>query len=229
MTLHSNYANVAVELFSGSCVVADTLRAEGFDVLTIDINKEYGADVSTDIAGLNISDLPEKYQKPFFVWASPPCNTFSILRIGHNWDNKMGVPVAKNVRAAVGVYLVYKTLCLIHDLSPRYWVIENPVGKLRAMPFMKALPKRTITYCQYGELNRKPTDIWNNITHWKPRPMCKNGGSCHIAAPRGSDAVGKAGKNNAFERAKVPAQLVMELIAAMRQKPTLQTKLEELR
>lgn len=205
----------AIELFSGSCVVADTLRANGWDVLTIDINKDYGADVSTDIAGLMVDELPDEFRNPDFIWASPPCTTFSILRIGHNWKDVNGVPMARNMRSAASVFLVYKTLSLIHDLDPKYWVIENPVGKLRKMPFMQCLPRKTVTYCQYGEPNRKPTDLWTNIHHWNPRPMCSNGAPCHIRSPRGSDALNKAGKNNAFERAKVPAPLVQEIADAI--------------
>lgn len=204
-------SKIAIELFSGSCVVAETLRANGWEVLTIDINKSYQADVKTDIAGLNINDLPKKFRNPQLVWASPPCTTFSVLRIGHNWRDVMGLPMARNTRAAVGVYLVYKTLSLIHDLKPKYWFIENPVGKLRSMPFMKCLHRKTVTYCQYGERVRKPTDIWTNHITWTPKPMCSNGDTCHIASPRGSDAANKAGKNNAFERAKVPVSLIQEI------------------
>lgn len=206
---------VAIELFSGSCVVAETLRAQGWDVLTIDINKKYGADVSTDIAGLCVEDLPVQYRNPTFVWASPPCTTFSILRVGHNWRDYMGTPIAKNTRTAIGVYLVYKTLSLIHDLNPTYWCIENPVGKLRKLPFMQVLPRKTVTYCQYGEPNRKPTDIWTNISQWTPRPMCSNGAPCHIRSPRGSDALNKAGKNDAYSRAIVPFDLIKEIISSI--------------
>ena len=64
----------------------------------------------------------------------------------------------------------------------------------------------------------KPTDIWTIILHnvfnqngWIPRPMCKNGDSCHESAPRGS-RTGTQGLKNNYEKSKIPFELCNEII-----------------
>jgi hypothetical protein len=37
---------------------------------------------------------------------------------------------------------------------------------------MYGLPFTDVDYCKYGMRYRKRTRIWNNITAWKPRPLC---------------------------------------------------------
>ncbi|NDB13343.1 MAG: DNA cytosine methyltransferase, partial [Betaproteobacteria bacterium] len=47
--------------------------------------------------------------------------------------------------------MVKKAIELINELQPsKGWIIENPRGMLRKQSFMQELPRRTITYCQYG-------------------------------------------------------------------------------
>ena len=50
---------------------------------------------------------------------------------------------------------------------------------------MKKLPRKEVTYCQYGLDYMKPTDIWTNAVGWIPRRKCKNNDKCHKSAPRG--------------------------------------------
>ena len=79
------------------------------------------------------------------------------------------------------------------------------------MPFMDKFKRNTVTYCQYGDERMKPTDIWTNSDVWVPRPMCKNGSPCHVAAPRGSKT-GTQGRSNAYERSKIPEDLCREIL-----------------
>lgn len=61
------------------------------------------------------------------------------------------------------------------------------------------------------------TDIWTNCDLWTPRPMCRNGDTCHEAAPRGSKT-GTQGRGDAHERAKIPSALCVDIMeAALRQ------------
>ena len=84
---------------------------------------------------------------------------------------------------------------------------------LRKFPIMIDLPIRnTVTYCQYGDDRMKPTDIWTNNELWTPRPMCKNGMTCHIAAPRGSKT-GTQGLKGAEQRSIVPNELCLEVLS----------------
>ena len=98
--------------------------------------------------------------------------------------------------------------------------IENPVGMLRKMPFMKKFDRVTVTYCRYGDKRMKPTDIWTNHMAglfnpegWRPLPMCWNGNrKCHHEpAPRGSQT-GTQGLKNDYERSKIPPLLIKEIL-----------------
>ena len=109
---------------------------------------------------------------------------------------------------------VLKTLELIKELKPKYWFIENPRGVLRKMAFMDGLHRNTVTYCQYGDIRMKPTDIWTNLIDWKPKPMCKNGDSCHVSAPRGA-RTGTQGLKGAKERGVIPEKIFYEIFKAI--------------
>ena len=101
----------------------------------------------------------------------------------------------------------------IKIVKPKYYFIENPVGVLRKIPNLMPPYKVTVTYCQYGDTRRKPIDIWRNCETWIPRPICKNGDSCHEAAPRGSKT-GTQGLGDKIERGKVPRDLCIEIMLA---------------
>lgn len=62
----------------------------------------------------------------------------------------------------------------------------------------------------------KPTDIWTNATWWTPRPVCKNGMPCHIAAPRGSKT-GTQGVKGYKDRSRIPEALFEEIFSQMPQ------------
>ena len=106
--------------------------------------------------------------------------------------------------------IVNKTKEIITALQPKHFVIENPRGKLRKLNLLDDYTLDTVTYCQYGDTRMKPTDLWHNLD-WTPRPMCKNGMPCHVAAPRGS-VTGTQGLKGNYERSKVPYELCKEIL-----------------
>jgi len=190
-----------LELFSGSGVMAKAFRAEDFSTCTIDINPEYRPDYCLDLR-TNITDLFQIIGRFDVVWASPPCQCFSVAAIGSNWK---GNYEPKTDKTKIAIEIVKKTIEIIDRMKPRFWFIENPRGVLRKMPFMAELPRKTITYCQYGERRMKPTDIWTNADI-PFRSMCHNGDSCHERASRGAKT-GTQGLKGAYERGKLPKEL----------------------
>ena len=100
---------------------------------------------------------------------------------------------------------------LIRELNPKYWFIENPRGGFRKMNFIQGLQRYTVTYCQYGEKRMKPTDIWTNHPNPKFKPPCKNGDTCHEAAPRGA-RTGTQGLLNRIEKARIPKALCEHIV-----------------
>ena len=196
-----------LELFGGSCSFSKVARNFGYNTFTSDIEDFEGIDYMCDIMDFDVERVPFR---PDIIWASPPCQAFSIASCSTHWTPGR---VPKTEKAKMGVEMVKKTMEIIAHFNPRYWYIENPRGLLRKMPFMFALNifRKTITYCQYGDTRMKPTDIWTNNTNWTPRVMCKNGMSCHEAAPRGSKT-GTQGLRGNYLRSIVPKDLCTELV-----------------
>lgn len=197
-----------LELFAGSRSIGQEAEKLGFNVFSSDINNFEKIDYVVNILEFDYSKVPFI---PDVIWASPPCTSFSVASIGHHWAKSNGDFIPKTEGAKLGLELVKKTLEIINHYRPKHWFMENPRGVLRKMDIVKDLKKNTVTYCQYGDERMKPTDIWTNSTMWIPRPMCKNGDSCHIAAPRGS-RTGTQGRSNAYERSKIPQQLCEEIL-----------------
>lgn len=197
-----------LELFAGSRSIGKVADRLAFDVYSSDIEQFGGIDYVIDIMEFDVTKIPFK---PDIIWASCPCTAFSVAAIGKNWTKVGDDYIPKNPRADFGLKLVQKTIEIIEHFNPTYFFIENPRGMLRKMPIMADFPRQGVTYCQYGDTRMKPTDIWTNSTKWIPRPMCKNGDPCHVAAPRGSKT-GTQGLKGAYERSKIPEDLCLEIL-----------------
>jgi site-specific DNA-cytosine methylase len=196
-----------LELFCGTKSVEKIFRKEGWDTYTVDLEESMNPDLCINVLDLTAEMILDKFGRPDVIWASPPCTKFSVASIGRNWiKEKNGNVVAKNKDAEQAKDIVVHTIKLIEELKPKYWFIENPRGMLRKMPFMQELPRYTVTYCQYGDTRMKPTDIWSNHPNPNFKPTCKNGDTCHEAAPRGS-STGTQGLKNAMDRGVIPPQL----------------------
>jgi len=202
-----------LELFAGSRSFSKVAAQHGHSTYTTDNQDFKNINQVCDIFDFDL-DKAIKYLggKPNIIWASPPCTYFSVASIGHHWHPNH---TPKTKEAVLGVEIVQKTIEIIKEVNPMFWFIENPRGKLRKLEVVKDLPMKTITYCSYGDMRMKPTDIWTNMD-WKPRPMCKNGNrDCHHQpAPRGS-RTGTQGLKDSYEKSKIPPALFEELFNQM--------------
>lgn len=198
-----------IELFAGTRSFSLVMSSHGHETFTTDVYEIDGQDLVADIRSLSKEDFPFS---PEILWASPPCEGFSVAAIGKNWTPPPEhAPKTDSARRALE--LVRHTWRIIDELQPKWWFIENPRGKLRKLPIMDRAPIRhTVTYCQYGDTRMKPTDIWTNADWWTPRPICKNGDSCHESAPRGS-RTGTQGVKGYKDRSRIPSALFEELLA----------------
>jgi len=202
-----------LELFAGSRSFSKVAEKHGFKTYTTDNQDFDKINQVCDIFDFDIDKAIDSLGgKPNVIWASPPCTFFSVASIGHHW-NKDHTP--KTEQAKLGVKIVKKTIDIIKEINPMFYFIENPRGKLRKLDVVKELPIKTVTYCSYGDMRMKPTDIWTNLK-WNPRELCKNGNrECHHQpAPRGSQT-GTQGLKGAYEKSKIPPQLFEELFQRM--------------
>jgi hypothetical protein len=192
-----------LELFCGTKSFSKVAESLGYEIYTMDNNKSLNPDLCINILDLKLKMIPFQ---PDIIWASPPCQCFSVASIGSNWK---GNYEPKREETKIAIEIVKKTLKIIKELKPKYWIIENPRGVLRKMNFMKDLPRTSVCYCQYGDTRMKPTDLWNNFNF--KGLMCKNGNPDHISAPRGSKT-GTQGLKGAKERGIIPERLCLEII-----------------
>jgi|TARA_R100001460_G_scaffold13599_1_gene30607 site-specific DNA-cytosine methylase len=198
-----------LELFAGSCSFSNVAKEYGYETFTTDLKQFGQIDYVVDILDFDIDSVPFW---PDIIWASPPCTTFSVASCGHHWNapDDQGNREPKTEAAKKGLLILEQTIWILNELQPKYFIIENPRGLMRKMGAVEYLNRDTVTYCQYGENRMKPTDLWHNLD-WTPRPMCKYGMPCHVAAPRGSQT-GTQGLKGNYERSKVPYELCKEIL-----------------
>jgi len=206
-----------LELFAGSRSVGTAAQKLGFEVFSVDWTNYENIYLVIDIEDLTANDIPFI---PDIIWASPDCTTYTIAAISHHRNGT--IPISDYAKKCDRVNqnfigLIYYYLKINSDLK---FFIENPRGMFRKMPFVIDFERATVCYCKYGDDRMKPTDIFtNNLVNlfkdegWKPMPMCYNGNKkCHHeAAPRGSKT-GTQGKDNHYERSRIPEKLCNEIL-----------------
>ena len=231
-----------LELFAGSRSIGLEAEKQGHRVCSIDVKAFEGIDLVMDCEFITIDDLPFI---PDVVWSGTPCTTYSLAAISHHRNTDYS-PKSEFVSKCDRMNI--NNLKLIRDLikiNPSLiWYIENPRAVLRKMPFMKGLPVKTITYCSWGDVANKPTDIFSNNHHnplfnpdgWESKAMCKrykydsdgnviNKHCHHEPAPRGSQT-GTQGKKGNYERSKYPELLCREIIESTSNKLSRTIQLE---
>lgn len=203
-----------LELFAGTRSIGKAFEAKGHEVFSVEWDASFdNIDLCADVGRLTVEEILQKFGRPDVIWASPDCSTFSVAAISrHRRKNKLtGNLDAITEYARFCDSVDQNVLKLIDELNPQFWFIENPRGGMRKMSWMRELPRYTVTYCQYGERRMKPTDIWTNHPNPQFKPPCRNGDTCHDAAPRGS-RTGTQALKNAKEKGVIPTALCQHIV-----------------
>ena len=190
-----------LELFKGTGSVGKVAKKKGFRILSVDIEEKYKPNILTDITKWDfVKDLKTRRFIPDFIWASPPCSTFSPLVYPLKERNpKTGL--ARSKRARLGTRILNRAIRIIkyyQKINPKLkWVIENPHGMMRKMPWIKRQEIASTLYCLYGDKRRKRTDFFNNFDlKLNPNTKCNK------------PTVSVARMTNLCEKYKIPGRLI---------------------
>ena len=203
-----------LDLFCGTKSIANAFMERGHEVYTIDWDKQFDPTLCADIGKLTAAEIINLCGgvPTNVIWASPDCTTYSVAAISkhRNRDQNGNLYPISEYAKKCDEYNKH-LIALINELKPRYWFIENPRAGMRKMDFMQGLPRYTVTYCQYGEKRMKPTDIWTNHPNPQFKPPCRNGDTCHEAAPRGA-TTGTQGIRGKIDKARIPKELCEHIV-----------------
>ena len=206
---------IIFDFFAGTGSATKAFEDRGHTVVKVELDTFFEAN-ERNIFDLTASYLIEKYGQPDFIWASPPCQKFSVASLWKYWSKGNPHPIPKHPSVYEAIDLIKHTLTLINDLNPtKGWLMENPRGMLRKLEVVQDLPRKTITYCQYGDTRMKPTDLWGYVDNWIERPMCRPRANCHESSPAGTNSGGTGKLKNARLRSMIPYQLGEEICVAL--------------
>lgn len=163
--------------YSGNWVLP--YRQNGYPC--IQINIKYGHDVFDD-SWLNDLDPDDVYG----ILAAPPCDNFAVS--GARWFKDKDL----DGRTEYSIKLIKRTLEIIKKLNPKFYAIENPVGRInRLIPEMKELGPRYFQPYFYGDFYSKKTGLWGRFNFPEPTNMVEPIRSC----PQGSHLQRLGGKS----------------------------------
>ena len=195
----------ALFLCSGTGSVVEPFRRNGCEVVDVDWDSRFGAEVVVDIMTWDYkAAFPQGHWD--VIWASPDCTQYSIART-----------TAKTPRNfAQADALVQKCLEIIDYFQPSVWFIENPdSGLLKTRAVVAGLPYVRVDYCMYsGCPYRKRTRIWTNA-QWTPR-LCDRlhliDGKHAMTAQRGPcKGHGSGDKCSLDQLHRIPGELCNEI------------------
>ena len=138
-----------VDLFSGLGGFSQAFLDREHDVVRFDNDirfKEVANTIICDVLELTPEDL---WDIPDIILASPPCTYFT--HANHNPD-KDGLKQS--------IDLTKYTLKIIHETNPRFWIIENPPGRIKKV---LGPPVYKTAWGYWGTSYLKPTWLWGKL------------------------------------------------------------------
>ena len=116
---------IVYDFFAGSGSATKAFEDRGHKVIKVELDEYFEAD-ERDILKLTANELIAKYGRPDFIWASPPCTTFSVASCRIYWQKSPNGAIPKDPRVFKALELVQHTINLIKELNPtRGWIINT--------------------------------------------------------------------------------------------------------
>lgn len=138
----------------------------GFEVISLDLQN------GDDVRLFDLRDLSP--MNVVGVLAAPPCTEFAVSG-ARWWADKGEEPLLE------GLAVVDACLRIIQAVNPKFWALENPVGRLRNYigPWAYSFDP-----CDFGDPYTKKTLLWGNFKHpTKARVEPTQGSKMHRLPP----------------------------------------------
>ena len=149
-----NEDKIILDLCGGTGSWGKPYKENGYDVRVIDPQEWVEDDYGTGDVRL--------FKKPkediYGILAAPPCTHFSGSGARH-WKKKGKEPLLE------GLSVVDACLRIALITKPKFWVLENPVGRLK---HYIGDAKCTFQPYEYGDAYSKRTCLWGNFNMPKP-------------------------------------------------------------
>ena len=149
-----NEDRIILDLCGGTGSWSKPYKDNGYDVRIIDPQEWLEDDYGTGDVRL--------YKKPkeqiYGILSAPPCTHFSVSGARH-WEKKGKNPLLE------GLSVVDACLRIILITKPHFWVLENPVGRLK---HYIGDCKTTFQPYEYGDAYSKRTCLWGEFNMPEP-------------------------------------------------------------
>lgn len=148
--------NIILSLFDESGGWSQPYRDAGYEVIQFDIQRDPSEDVY-------LQDWSQYAGKVYGVIAQPPCTQFAVS--GARW---WASKPPELLEEALG--LVWQAIECIGIVNPDWYVIENPVGRLKHYIGDSVYRFHPCEFCSYAddpddESYTKKTLLWGNFKH----------------------------------------------------------------
>lgn len=153
-----------LSLFSGThSWTKDYENSFKYDVYSVDIEYRYKNTICRDI--LTWDYERELNKRISVVYASPPCNMyFTYMKNPPGSNPKMKQNEYTEYEKELSLKLVDKTIKIIEYYKPRYFIIENPRGRIiKHYESVCGYRPILLDYCMYGFDYKKPTFLYTNV------------------------------------------------------------------
>ena len=101
-----------LELFCGTKSFSKVAAARGCRTFTVDNDDQHTPDLCINVLALEAKHLP---QRPDMLWASPPCEAFSVAAICHDW--RVGAIDRARIPPAMFAEIFSQLPALVHEVA----------------------------------------------------------------------------------------------------------------
>lgn len=154
-------AKIILDVCGGTGSWSAPYRKSGYDVRIVDPADDIQAEYA-----MTVSKLLRLYRrKPFPVYGmllAPPCTHFAVSG-ARWWDIKDWLGMTDE-----SVQVVKDCMQLVRLCKPKFWALENPVGRL---PDYIGPYKMTFQPCDYGDIYTKRTCLWGEFNPPRKRQV----------------------------------------------------------